>query len=87
MAEPIIPPGGFIGFGQQTMATQALLRKKRTTKKRRAKKKPARRGARVSATRRKSPAKKRVARKKPARLVKGSRAAKAHMAKLRRMRK
>ena len=83
--EIFIPPGGFLGFGQQTQATQALLRKKRAKKKRAkkktAKKRPARRGARTKkrrATTRK---------KKTARLVKGSAAAKRHMAKLRRMRK
>ena len=88
-----IPPGGFIGFGQQTAAVQALLRsksggavvrrKKRTTKKRT--RKPARRKAAPKRARR---ATRRTTRGgKPARLVKGSAAAKRHMAKLRKMRR
>lgn len=88
MRRIIIPPGGFAGFAQQTPCTQKLfsdamggrrsgVRRKRkattkaTTKKRRTKRATARRTARRS---------------KPARLVKGSAAAKRHMAKLRRMR-
>jgi len=79
-----IPPGGFAGFAQQTPAVQALLRKKRTTRKRR-------KVTRKKRATRRAPAKKRATRrktaKKPARMVKGSAAAKRHMAKLRRMRK
>ena len=86
MATPKIPPGGFLGAGSQTAAVQHLTNKamgpkrrrttkKRTTKKRTARKRPAKRRA--------STARK----KKPARLVKGSAAAKRHMAKLRRMRR
>ena len=87
MAKPIVvPPGGFVGFGQNTAATQALFggflkgakgssRKKRRTKKRRT--------ARKTTARRK-PTRRRATKK---RLVKGSAAAKRHMAKLRRMRK
>ena len=80
---PIIPPGGFAGFAQQTPAVQALLsggqptRRKKTTRK-----KTTRRNPRTAARRRTT-----RSRKKPARLVKGSLAAKRHMAKLRRMRK
>ncbi len=84
--QPLIPPGGFAGFAQQTPAVQALLAPKRPTRKRRrkkvAKKRPTRRRS-TRTTRRTSTARKR----KPARLVKGSAAAKRHMAKLRRMRK
>lgn len=83
-ATPFVPGNGFIGFASQTQATQALLRKKRTTKKRRkkvAKKRPSRSGARVAKRT------KRKVTKKPARLVKGSAAARRHMAKLRKMRK
>ena len=80
-----VPPGGALGFGSQTLATQTLLRKKRPTKRRKAarKKTPVRKRA-VS----KRPAKRRAsAVKKPARMVKGSAAAKRHMTKLRNMRK
>ena len=78
----IIPPGGFAGFAQQTAAAQALVRParmRRPAKKRRKKaagRKPAKR---KTVSRR--PKKKRAA----ARLVKGSPAAKRHMAKLRAM--
>lgn len=81
-----IPPGGFAGFAQQTAAVQALVRKKtpvrrkrKATRKKVARKRPA--------ARRKARTTRRVAKKKPARLVKGSAAARRHMAKLRRMRK
>lgn len=75
-----------IAQGQATQAVAALLnkpttrRKKRRTTATRTKRRTAspRRKARTKATRRK---------KKPARLVKGSAAAKRHMAKLRRMQK
>ena len=79
----IIPPGGFIAFGSNTQATQALLRKSGTRKKR-AKKKRATRGARTKAA---APKKRRAAKKTGAKFVKGSPAARRHMAKLRAMRK
>jgi hypothetical protein len=70
---------GVLGLGQQTPAVQAMLpgrvRKKRSPRKKRAKKKATPRGRRTAA------------KKKPARLVKGSAAAKRHMAKLRKMQK
>ena len=83
----VVPPGGFAGFAQQTPATQALFqragrvggtsrRRKRRTK---AKTKRATR-ARAAAPRTRK-------RAKAKRLVKGSRAAKAYMAKIRRKRK
>lgn len=80
-----VPPGGFAGFSQQTPAVQALLsgaakpRRKKTTRKRRkvARKRPAAKRTRRATGRG----------RKPARLVKGSAAAKRHMAKLRAMRK
>ena len=80
-----VPPGGFMGFVQQSVATQALIqgqgrrktKKKRATKKRAAKKSP----------RRKTTPRKTGAKKKPARMVKGSAAAKRHMKKIRNMRK
>lgn len=76
-----IPPGGFLGWGNQTAAVQALLapRRRKTTRRKKAttRKKPARRRV----------ARRKVAKKRPARLVKGSAAAKRHMAKLRKMRK
>lgn len=85
-----IPPNGFIGTGSQSVAVQQLVSKamgpKRKTrrKKRVTKKRPVRRRTttRKKATRRRS-----TRAKKPAYMVKGSAAAKRHMAKLRRMRK
>lgn len=80
-----------MGFGQQTMATQLMIsgiakpaRKKRRTVRKKAKTRraTARKRPAVKAKRRTSGRK-----KKPARLVKGSAAAKRHMAKLRKMRK
>lgn len=87
MAKFIIPPGGFIGWGSQTVATQALLS--------RPAKKPRRKTTRRKATtrRKKAPTRRRVTRKrttrakKPAYMVKGSPAAKRRMAQLRKMRK
>lgn len=86
-----VPPGGFLGFAQQTVATQALVqgagktRRKAPTRRRRAatRKRPVKKRVRRSPP----PGKKRAAPKRRARLVKGSAAAKRHMAKLRRMRK
>lgn len=83
-----VPPGGFAGWNQQTPATQALL--SRPTKKRRrkvARKRPTRRRVAKKRPARRKPAATRARRKKPARLVKGSAAAKRHMAKLRAMQK
>jgi len=84
--QPLIPPGGFIGFGSQTPAVQALLRSPATRKKRRT---TTRRKKTTTRRRKKAPTRRRrtTTRKKPARLVKGSLAAKRHMAKLRRMRR
>ncbi len=76
-----VPPNGFIGAGQQTMATQMIgarpagngpRRRKRKTAKKRA---PMKRAKRARST------------KRPARLVKGSAAAKRYMASIRRKRK
>jgi len=94
MAGMFIPPGGFQGFAQQTPAVQAMVGRKKARKKRR-KKRATRKRATPSSLpgrTRRAPANRRRAarpgtRKKPARLVKGSAAAKRHMAKLRRMRK
>ena len=76
----VLPPG----LGDQTVATQALVGKM-------SKRAPARRKKRAKKTAgKKRAAPKRRAtsgRKKPARLVKGSAAAKRHMAKLRKMRR
>lgn len=84
-----IPPGGFQGFAQQSLATQSLLSPRAKT---RAKPTRARRKvAKKRPTRRKAPVKRRVRTSvrthKRARLVKGSPAAKRHMAKLRKMRR
>lgn len=88
--KPIVMPGGAAGFGQQSVATQVLFnkavgpaRKKRRKKVAKKKRRVAKR--RAAPTRRKKATRSRG--KKPARLVKGSAAAKRHMAKLRRMRK
>ena len=80
----IVPPGGFMGFSQQTPAVRALLQG--PTRKKRAKKKTTRKKTtkRRASTRTRS---KRVTKKKTSgRLVKGSAAAKRRMAELRRMR-
>jgi topoisomerase IA-like protein len=78
----VLPPG----LGDQTATTQLLIQKlsKKTRTKARRKKKTTRKK-----TTRRATAKRRTTRrkKKPARLVKGSAAAKRHMAKLRAMRK
>lgn len=79
--KPLILPG----WGSQTAAVQALIpRNRRVTRKKTTRRKATRR--------KKAPARRRTARKSPARkkrayLVKGSPAAKRHMAKLRRMRR
>ena len=82
----IVPPGGFVGFAQQTPATQALFQRagriggKRSAAKRRRKRKSSKKKAAPAARRRRRRSTKR-------RLVKGSAAAKRYMARLRRMRK
>ena len=81
-----IPPGGFAGAAQQTVAAQMNM----GMRKKRSKKRARRTAAATSRTTRKRTTKKRPAKrakKKPARLVKGSAAAKRHMAKLRAMKK
>jgi len=86
-----IPPGGFQGFAEQTIATKQLVagssKPKRKVRRKTAKKKPAKRARRRPATPVRSRRKKVTRKKKPARLVKGSAAAKRHMAKLRKMRR
>lgn len=81
-----VPPGGFAGFAQQTVAVQALLgnatRRKTTRKKAKRKKGSATR--RASTTRAASPRRKKK-RKGP--LVKGSPEARRRMKQLRAMRK
>ena len=82
----VVPPGGFAGFAQQTPATQALFsrasgRVSGTARRRK-------RRAKTTKARKTTRAKRRTTTKrKAARLVKGSRAAKAYMAKIRRKRK
>ena len=85
---PIVPPGGFAGWNQQTPATQALLSrpKKKRRRKVAAKKRPTRRRSTRTTTRRK-PARASTRRKKTGRLKKGSPEAKRRMAQLRRMQK
>jgi hypothetical protein len=81
----IIPPGGFAGFAQQTAATHALLspRKSRGT----ANGRPRRKKKRVAKKRAAPKRARRAATGKTSRMVKGSAAAKRHMAKLRKMRR
>lgn len=74
---PFIPPAGFAGLAQQTPAVQALYRGKRRNGKRRTSRK---KKAVAAAPRRRKAA-------RGNRFTKGSAAAKAHMAKLRKMRK
>lgn len=85
--KPIVPPGGFAGLNQQTPATQALFGNAVRSKARRKKRKVSKTTRRKVRRRAANPRKKVARKKKPARLVKGSAAAKRHMAKLRRMRK
>lgn len=81
----VVPPGGFAGFAQQTAATQAMFqragRKGGLTSARRRKRKTTAKKKAVRRVKRKTP------RKSARRLVKGSAAAKAYMAKIRRKRK
>lgn len=91
MLKIFIPPNGFAGHAQQTIATKALVskpkRRPRTAKRKRVT--TSRIGGPVKRRKRPVTRKKRVVRRaaKPARMVKGSVAAKRHMAKLRKMRK
>lgn len=82
-----IPAQGLAGLAQQTLVGQALgsLTSPRTRKKRR-KSAAAARPKRRKATASKKRSTARRSTKKPARLVKGSRAAKAYMARIRKMR-
>jgi hypothetical protein len=82
----VVPPGGFAGFAQQTPATQALFQRAgRTGMRTGTRRKRRTKAKRASAPKRKTTRRARA--KRPARLVKGSRAAKAYMAKIRRKRK
>jgi len=88
----VVPPGGFAGFAQQTPATQNLFQRAgriggQMTQRRRRKKKNGTAKRRTS--RRVSSRAPRISRKRNgrARLVKGSAAAKAYMAKIRRKRR
>jgi len=78
----VVPPGGFAGFAQQTPATQALFQRAGRVggKRSAAKRKRARKTAKA-----KAPKRKRAVRR--VKLKKGSAAAKAYMAKIRRKRK
>lgn len=85
---PFVPPGGFMGFAQQTPATHALLsRRSGTTRTTRRKKTAAKKksGSR-SSTRTRTASKKR-SKKKARRLVAGTPEAKRHMKRLRGMQK
>lgn len=86
---PLIPPGGFAGFAQQTDATRLLfsrgVRKGGTRMagvRRKRRKKTA-----AKSTRRRTRTRARKSSKRPARLVKGSAAAKRYMASIRRKRR
>ena len=86
---PFVPPGGMAGASQQTPAGKAGMGLLRTikTKSQRKGTKAAKRYARNKRTISGKTRKKRASGAKLARLVKGSPAAKAHMAKIRRKRK
>jgi hypothetical protein len=81
----LLIPGGFRAATEQTAAVQALLQQqgKRSTVRKKARKKTAKKRA----PQRRKVAKRASSGRKKTRLVKGSAAAKAHMAKLRKMRK
>lgn len=81
-----IPPNGFVGAGSQTPAVQHMTSKAMGPARRKKRRKKV---AKKRPTTRRRVAKKRAtgSKKKPARLVKGSAAAKRHMAKLRKMRR
>lgn len=80
----IVPPGGFAGFAQQTPATQALFQRLGRTNGGTVRRRKRRTKAKSAVTTRR---KRRATAKRPARMVKGSRAAKQYMAKIRRKRK
>ncbi len=85
-ARVFIPPNGFTGAGQQTQAAQLTgMRMPRATNGTRRKRKSA--AVRAPARRAMAKASRRANGKKGGKFVKGSAAAKRHMAKLRRMRK
>lgn len=84
----IVPPGGFQGFAQQTPATQVLFQRAGRTAGPRSAVSRVRRRRKARTKAKSAPAVRRRARTaKKARMVKGSAAARRHMAKLRRMRK
>lgn len=82
-AKPFIPPGGFVGFGQQTPAVQALISISTPARRKTKKKKTARKN---SPTKR-SKSTTRRAKKPKGRLVKGSAEAKRRMAQIRKMKR
>ncbi len=79
-----IPPNGFSGFAQATPAAQIMQGAGRMTNGRA---RPTRRKKRRNGTAKVRTSSKRRRSSKPARLVKGSAAAKAYMAKIRRKRR
>lgn len=83
-AKPFIPPGGFVGFGQQTPAVQALI--SISTPARRTKKKKKKKTGKTTA-RKRSTSSGRRAKKPKGRLVKGSAEAKRRMAQIRKMKR
>lgn len=80
---PLVPPGGFAGWAQQTPAAQALLRGGTSRPRKKAAKKRATTTKRRATTKKRKTTRRSGAKKKPAYMVKGSRAAKMHMKKLR----
>lgn len=86
----LVPPGGFAGFAQMTPASQDALTKRGTgmPRKKRAKRKPTARSLRGVKPRGKVyKTSKKTGKRYKTRAPKGSPAAKARMAKLRKMRK
>lgn len=82
VADFYIPPGGFTGFAQMTPASKAALSSVGRSRRRKRRKK-----AKQAVRRARSTARRAARRAVKKRFVKGSAAAKRHMAKLRRMRK
>lgn len=90
MQKVLVPPGGFLGWASQSVATQALLaRSNRPSTRRKTTRRKKRTTKRAPARRRKTTARRKTARrtKRPAYMVKGSAAAKRRMAQLRKMRR
>lgn len=88
----IVPPGGFVAFGAQSQATQALFQRYgrmggRTSAARRRRRKAKTARATPKRRSRSTSRRARTSRRRAARLVKGSAAAKRYMARIRKLRR